>query len=80
MPFLDHPKMKMNPSSEELAPSNMGQSVSESNNDISINRFTQEHLEEFASFFSVLEKIHRRLIAKGYRIIDGEIIPPTTKI
>lgn len=38
--------------------------------------FTKNQVQDIVSFLSVLERIHRRLIANGYTIRNGEIIPP----
>lgn len=38
--------------------------------------FSPEEIERFTSFGAILKQIHVRLIACGYTITDGEIIPP----
>jgi len=41
--------------------------------------FSPEQIDTFAGFFNTLQKIHRRLIASGYTIEDGKLIPPASK-
>ncbi|MBI2410852.1 MAG: hypothetical protein HYV32_03095 [Candidatus Kerfeldbacteria bacterium] len=48
--------------------------MSEQNHSNSI--FTEEQKNNFAGFAMILGRIHKRLIAEGYTIKDGKIIPP----
>jgi len=43
--------------------------------DIQIH-FTDEQRYQFMGFFKTLEKIHYRLVAEGYLIRDGQLLPP----
>lgn len=41
--------------------------------------FSNEQIDTFVGFFDTLQTIHDRLVASGYIIKDGQIIPPQTK-
>ncbi len=41
--------------------------------------FSAPALENLVGFSATLQRIHNRLIAEGYRIVDGKMIPPEVK-
>ncbi|MDP2709413.1 MAG: hypothetical protein Q8O93_05245 [bacterium] len=42
--------------------------------------FTSEQINNFAGFYNALKTVHNRLIAEGYTIEHGQIIPPKNKL
>ncbi|PIR05507.1 hypothetical protein COV56_02715 [Candidatus Kuenenbacteria bacterium CG11_big_fil_rev_8_21_14_0_20_37_9] len=38
--------------------------------------FSEEQISNFVGFGNTLKKIHKRLVSEGYKIKNGEIIPP----
>lgn len=42
-------------------------------------KYTQEEIDNLVGFFEVLYNIHCRLIGEGWRVVDGEMIPPLKK-
>ena len=44
-----------------------------------LDKFTQNQIDDFASFACLLERIHSRLATEGYQVMNGKIIPPVDK-
>ncbi len=42
--------------------------------------FTEKEIENFTGIYNALQQVHNRLIKEGYKIKDGEIIPPNKNI
>ena len=40
------------------------------------NIFSDEEIKNFAGLFDVLERVNRRLMREGFKMVDGELIPP----
>lgn len=43
------------------------------------SRIKKEHISSYIRYFQILEKAKNRLLAQGYKIVDGEIIPDPSK-
>jgi hypothetical protein len=41
--------------------------------------FAEQGMRNIAAYLDALKRIHIRLLAEGYRIIDGAIVPPGQK-
>ena len=38
--------------------------------------FSEEEIKSLAGFFEVLHRVHCRLINEGWKMVNGEMIPP----
>jgi len=38
--------------------------------------FTEKEIENFAGFYNALKQVYIRLVKEGYKIKDGNILPP----